>query len=330
MTIFITGATGFIGSHLCRALLDRGHHLRALVRSTVKAAPLRHPRLELFEGDLSDEQVMTEAMNGCDAAFHLAAYAKVWAPDPALYFDLNVLGTETVMRLALRQGIKKIVLTSTAGVWGPSLRGSVTEVRSRDMNFLNEYESSKALADSRAKDFLVDGGIEAVFVHPTRVYGPYLIGESGSISSLIERYLFSRWRIIPGRGDQIGNYVYIDDVVEGHIRALEMGRNGRSYILGGPNATYNEFFETLSRVSGIERRMIHLPLGVQHAFARLQLFAARRLRQEPVLTPAWMGKSLYHWEVNPSRMEELGLHPTDLETGLARTVEYMRRLRGRT
>lgn len=325
MKIFVSGATGFIGATLTRRLLADGHQVHALVRSPSKAEPLSHPSLTLFQGDLSDNPTIGDAMKGCDAAFHLAAYAKVWARDPALYFDLNVLGTEAVMQAAAEYGVKKIVVTSTAGVWGPSLRGPITEARARDLDFLNEYESSKALADSRAKDYIIQNGLDAVFVCPTRVYGPFLIGETGSITSLVERYLFSGWKIIPGRGEQIGNYVFIDDVVEGHIRALEKGVRGRTYILGGVNATYNEFFRVLGEVSGLPRRMIHLPLGIQHIFTRLQLLGARWFGKEPVLTPSWMGKSLYNWEVDPSRMvSELGVQPIGLEEGLRKTVEWLR------
>jgi nucleoside-diphosphate-sugar epimerase len=325
MKIFITGATGFIGAALTRRLLADGHQVHALVRSPSKAAPLSHPSLTLFQGDLSNIRAIGDAMAGCDSAFHLAAYAKVWARDPALYFDLNVLGTEAVMQAAADHGVKKIVITSTAGVWGPSLRGPISEARARDIDFLNEYESSKALADSRAKDYIIENGLDAVFVCPTRVYGPFLIGETGSITSLVERYLFSGWKIIPGRGDQIGNYVFVDDVVEGHIRALEKGARGRTYILGGVNASYNEFFRVLGEVSGLPRRMVHLPLLIQHIFTHLQLLGARWFGQEPVLTPSWMGKSLYHWEVDPSRMvSELGIQPTGLEEGLRKTVEWLR------
>jgi len=325
MQIFITGSTGFIGARLTQRLLQDGHHVHALVRSTSKAAPLVHPALTLFKGDLLDEKSVSAAMAGCEAVFHLAAYAKVWARDPATYFDLNVLGTEAVMRAAVQHQVKKAVITGTAGVWGPSLRGPIREDRSRDIDFLNEYESSKALADSRVKDYIIKHGIHTVFVCPTRVYGPHLIGDTASVNKLIERYLFRGWKIIPGRGDQIGNYIFIDDVVEGHLRALEKGETGRSYILGGVNATYNELFGMLGRISGITRHMVHLPYRIQILFARLQLLGARWFGQEPLLTPAWLGKSLYDWEVDPSRMtEELGIQPIGLEDGLAKTVEWLR------
>lgn len=325
MKIFITGATGFIGAKLTRRLLRDGHQVHALVRTPAKAASLEDPGLTLFQGDLSDEHAIDAAMEGCEAVFHLAAYAKVWARNPATYFDLNVLGTEAVMRAAVNSNVRKIVITSTAGVWGPSLRGSVTEERARDIDFLNEYESSKALADSRVKDYIISNKIDTVFVCPTRVYGQYLIGPTASITSLVERYLFSGWKIIPGRGHQIGNYIHVDDVVEGHVKALEKGRSGRTYILGGVNASYNEFFKVLASVSGIHRRMVHLPLWIQHGFARVQLLGARWFGIEPAFTPSWMGKSLYHWEVSPDRMiTELGIQPVSLEEGLKSTVEGLR------
>ncbi len=328
MRVCITGATGFIGAVLAEKLIGRGEEVHALVRSPGKGAFLEGLGVRLFPGDLSDKASMEAAMEGCDLLFHMAAYAKVWAKDPAHYFDVNVLGTERVLEAAQAAGIKRVVVTSTAGIWGPSIRGPIREERARDIDFLNEYESSKALADLRAKDFIIRHGMEIIFLCPTRVFGPYPIGEPASVTGLIDRYVQSGWRIIPGNGRQLGNYVYVEDVADAHILAAEKGESGRSYIIGGENCSYNRFFELLGEATGISRRMIHLPLFIQGIFTWIQLAGAVLFGAEPELTPSWMGKSLYDWEVTSSRArEELGYRPKPLKEGIERTVRWSRNRR---
>lgn len=325
MKACITGATGFIGAVLARRLRERGNTVHAVVRSPGKAAFLEEIGVSLFPGDLSDSGALEGAMEGCDVLFHLAAFAKVWAKDPALYFDVNVLGTERVLEAALAAGVKRVVITSTAGIWGPSIRNPISEERARDIDFLNEYESSKALADLRAREFAIRHGMEIVFLCPTRVFGPFPIGEPASVTGLIDRYVRGGWRIIPGSGRQLGNYVYVDDVAEAHLLAAEKGEPGRSYLIGGENCSYNRFFELVAEASGIRRRMVHLPLFIQRIFTWLQLAGAVFFGIEPELTPSWMGKSLYDWEVTSRRAEEeLGYRPRSLEEGIGLTVRWCR------
>jgi len=325
MRVFLTGGTGYIGAVLAKQLVERGHTVHALARNRDRGALLERLGARLFLGDLFDEAVLEEGMKGCDAVFHMAAFAKVWAMDPAVYFDVNVLGTESVLRAARKASAGRVVITSSAGIWGPSLREPIREERARDIDFLNEYESSKALADLRAKDFIIREGMDICFLCPTRVYGPSPLRETASMTELIERYVSGGWRIIPGTGSQLGNYVYAEDVARAHILALEKGERGRAYIVCGQNASYNDFFALLGEVSGIRRKMIHMPLAVQGLFTRLQLAGAELFGREPVLTPSWMGKSLYDWEINSSRAwDELGFRPIPLKEGLSRTVEWIR------
>ncbi len=325
MKACLTGATGFIGAVLAEKLIARGDTVHALVRTPSKGAFLEKIGVRLFQGDLSEGDALAEAMKGCDTLFHLAAFAKVWAKDPATYFDVNVLGTEEVLKAALASGIKRTVITSTAGIWGPSLREPIREERARDIDFLNEYESSKALADLRAKDYIIRHGMEIVFLCPTRVFGPFPAGEPASVTSLIDRYVHRGWRIIPGNGRQLGNYVYVEDVAEAHILAAQKGESGRSYIIGGENCSYNRFFELVGEASGISRRMIHLPLFIQRIFTWIQLAGALLFGAEPELTPSWMGKSLYDWEVTSRRArDELGYRPRPLRDGIEQTAGWSR------
>lgn len=323
MKYFVSGGTGYIGSWLVKNLLDQGHTVHALVRNPAKAKNIAHPNLIFFEGDIMNRDAIFTAMRDCDYAFHLAAFAKVWAKDPKTFFDLNVVATNYVLDAAKEFGLKRVVVTSTGGVFGASLSGTITEKSSRDLDFFNEYESSKALSESKIKDYVIDG-LDVVIVSPTRVYGPFLFGKTEAATMLIEKFVNNGWRIIPGNGKKTGNYVYVQDVVNGHLLAMEKGRKGHTYILGGTNHDYIEFFDELKKASGIKRRMIKMPLFFQMTFARFQLLKPL-FGKEPLITPKWIAKGKYDWHVSPDKaVNELGLKITPLDEGLKSTVEWLR------
>lgn len=323
MNYFVTGGTGYIGAHLLKKLSEQGHTVHALVRNTQKAEKLKLPNVIFFEGDILDVVSIDRAMKNCDYVFHLAAFAKVWAPRAKTYFDLNVVATNNVLDAARKHNIKRSVITSTAGVYGASTgTKAITEKSSREFDFFNEYESSKALSESKIKDYVLDG-LDAVIVSPTRVYGPTLTGKPESVTLLIEKFVKGSWRFLPGDGTKVGNYVFVDDVVSGHLLAMEKGRRGHTYILGGPNHSYREFFDALKSTSGIQRTMIPMPLNLQLLFANLQL-AKTWFGGEPLLTPKWVAKGKYDWKVSPQKaVEELGLAITSLEAGLDKTVRWI-------
>ncbi len=325
MKIFVSGATGYIGAYLVKKLAEQGHTVHALVRSPEKAKNISHTNIHFFKGDVLDIASIEKAMQGCDQAYHLAAFAKVWAKDVKTFFDMNVVATNNILDAAIKFNVTRVVVTSTAGVFGASLHGkTITETSARDLDFFNEYESSKALSESKIKDYVIDG-LDVVIVSPTRVYGPFLFGKTESVTQLIEKFVLGKWRFIPGDGKKTGNYVFVEDVVEGHILAMEKGRKGHTYILGGPNHDYNEFFAKISEISGVKRKMIHMPLGLQMLFARMQLMKTW-FGKEPVITPKWIAKGKYDWHVSPDKaMNDLGLKPHSLEEGLIKTIDWLRR-----
>ncbi|MBC8552813.1 MAG: NAD-dependent epimerase/dehydratase family protein [Candidatus Brocadiales bacterium] len=171
MKYLVTGATGYVGAHLVKTLIKQGHIVNALCRSREKAALIQQPGVVVCYGDILNKKSLNEAAAGCDGVFHLAAYAKVWAKNPKTYYDLNVTGTENVLQAAIKEKIKKIVVTSTAGVFGTSNGEAITEGYVRNRDFFNEYESSKTYSESRIKDYVI-AGLHVVIVNPTRIYGP--------------------------------------------------------------------------------------------------------------------------------------------------------------
>ncbi|MBU8891716.1 MAG: NAD-dependent epimerase/dehydratase family protein [Bacteroidales bacterium] len=330
MKIFVSGSTGSIGAHLVKMLAERGDTIHVLVRSLSKARNLTFDNIIPFKGDILDKTSIDRAMKGCRQVYHVAAFAKVWARETRKFYDVNVRGTVNVLQSAVDYNVEKVVVTSTAGVLGPSINGVITEDKIRDIDIFNEYEGSKAMAESRIKDFVNIHNLNVVIVSPTRVYGPFVFGKPSSTTLLIDKYVNDSWSIYPGSGKEIGNYVYIEDVAIGHLLAMEKGRKGHTYLLGGENYDYVTFYKKLGKVSGIKRKMYKVPLWTQIIFAGFQLFRAKRFGKEPVITPKWIAKGRYNWELSPEKaIHELGLPVTPFEEGLKKTIEYLRSYRNK-
>ncbi len=325
MKIFVSGATGSIGAHLVKMLSERGHTVHALVRSMEKARNLSFENVFPFQGDITDKSSVDAAMKNCEQAYHVAAYAEVWAKDSGIFYDINVGGTVNVMQSALEHDIKRVVFTSTAGIFGPSLNGIITEEKIRDVDLFNEYEGSKLMAESVVKDFVNLHDLDVVIISPTRVYGPFLFGEPSSTTLMIDKFVNGGWRLYPGDGTGIGNYVYIEDVALAHILAMEKGKKGETYLIGGENYDYITFFKMMGEIAGIKRKMFKIPMWEQLIFARLELFFAIWFNKKPEVTPKWIVRGKYHYELSPAKaVRELGLPITPIEEGLKKSVEWVR------
>ena len=324
MAVFITGATGFIGSHLAKKLSEAGETVNALFRSSRKTSWIKNRNIRLFRGDVDDKASLLQAMAGCDRAYHLGAFARSWHRDPTIYHRVNVEGTLRVIESALESGIQRIVITSTAGVLGPSEGEPVNERTERVSAFFNFYESSKFEMEKRVRE-LEKGNLEVVVVNPTRVYGPGILNEANSLTKIVKAYLEGRWHIIPGKGDSIGNYAFIEDVVDGFVQAMSLGKSGERYILGGENKTFREFFMILSEVSGEKHWMVRLPGPVMLGAAGAAFLLARLVRRPPPVPPVWVIRYLKNCAVSSDKAKDkLRYKITPLEAGLIKTVAWLK------
>jgi farnesol dehydrogenase len=146
---------------------------------------------------------------------------------------------------------------------------------------------------------------------------------------MIARYVAGRWRALPGDGRRSGNYVFVDDVIDGHLAAMDRGQSGEAYILGGENATYRQFFATLADVSGRHQRLYPTPIALLMAFARVEQFRAERFGRKPLITPSWVRRYSHDWANSSAKAErDLGYAPRSLRDGLAQTVAWLRSGRG--
>jgi len=324
MKCFVTGATGFIGQRLVETLIDKGYDVHVLVRN--RNFQNQHQQIKVFQGDLFDVEVINNAIQGCDVVFHMAAYANLWSKDKTLAYRTNVEGTENVLKAALKNKIMKAVFTSSAGTLPPSENMElVDETFPPPKVYLTEYETTKRQAEQICMDY-AKKGLNIVIVNPSRVFGPGLLNKSNSVTILIKKYVEGKWRIIPGNGSQVGNYVFIDDVISGHILALEKGSIGEKYILGGENISYAELFGLLAEISGKKYKMVHLPLSLMMLVGKLELFLAENFGKKPLITPPWVRR--YHQNrllSNKKAENQLGYQILPLKTGLEETINWIKK-----
>jgi farnesol dehydrogenase len=324
MKIFVTGSTGFIGSRLVLKLASEGHTVHALYRSDKKIVNYLPPNIIFFKGDLTRSGSLESAMQGCDAVIHTAAFAGVWHRDEKVIYDLNVAATLLILKIAAEKGIRRCVVTSSAAVFGPSGGHNLNETDPESKHFFTPYERSKALMEKEVARF-VEAGQDIVVVNPTRLYGPGPLNDANSVTRLVKMYCEGKWHFLPGDGESIGNYVFVDDVVNGLELALLKGRTGNRYILGGENVSYTEFFLLLERISGIHKRLFKFPLPFMLGAAEAMTLFARLTGIPPMITPGLVRKYNHHWRLSSDKAKsELGYDPVSLEKGLTATLKWLK------
>ncbi len=283
--VFVTGASGFIGTPLVWELVKRGNVVHALTHSTKLQSPpgllpdeqpdFNHPNIRMVTGDVTDQESLRRGMDGCSQAYHLAGYAKNWARDAQTYFNINVDGLRNVCEVACELGVQRIVWTSTMLTFGPTRPGQVSDetMPRNTQKFYTDYEASKVAGEKLAADF-VEGGLHVVIVNPGRVFGPGHLNESNSVTILIDMYDRGKVPFLLRGGRNVGNWVLVDDVVQGLMLAMERGRTGEKYVLGGENASLKEFFQLIDKASGQRHFQITIRRPAAMSFAWFQKLRA--------------------------------------------------------
>ncbi len=324
MKYFITGSTGFIGMALTKRLVAEGNSIHLLVRSPHKAKELQLPGVTIFEGDILDVLSIEAAMQGCTHVFHLAGYAKPTAKEARFFHEVNIEGTRNVLEAAHKLGIKRVVFTSTAGTFGPTDKiTDVNEGSIRPEKYYTLYAETK-----RAAELLCAGykgkGLDVITVFPTRVFGPGILNESNSLTKIAEKYQKGRWRIIPGNGKTFGNYVFVDDAVNGLILAMDKSRPGEDYILGGHNATFKELFQTIRQASGKKYLFFYVPYLFLWLSSALMVVGSFLIRKQAMITPSWVKRYLQHRRLSSEKAQkELGYTITPLLKGFEKTYKWL-------
>ena len=316
MKVFITGATGYVGNRLLNRLLEAGHDVHALIRSPRSDHLPDHKALTWFPGDTTDKTAVTLAMQGCDVAFSMAAYARVWARSPWIYYHNNVAGAVNIFQCAYDLGIKRVIHTSTAGIYTLNRNGDQKEYSSAINHNSDHYVISKLTAEHAAMRFS-RLGLDVIILNPSRVYGPGVKSKSNPFGKVIRSLNKVNILFVPGDGRGVGSYCYIDDVVNAHMRAMYSGKSGEVYLLGGENLSLNEVFENIRACAGTHPLVIHIPLLLCRFIAWLDVSLARVSHHEPHLSKHWIERlKSDHTLSSTKATRELGYRITPFIQGI--------------
>jgi dihydroflavonol-4-reductase len=312
----VTGATGLVGSHVARALVERGDDVRVTVRPHGVTEPIDDLDLEVVTADVLDPRDMRRALRGVDLLFHVAGATSLRAGWRDLY-DANVRGTRVALEEALRAGVQRVVHTSTIAAIGPACHGSTAD-ETQPFNAARigiSYANAKAEAEREALRICAQG-LPVVIVNPAHVLGAGDVFRSST--ELVRRFLR---REIPVYVDGALCIVGAADVARGHLLAAEHGRVGERYILGGRNFTNDRLFADLGRLSGVEPPALKLPLNAALAYAR----AAEALPGRPAVTVEEVRALSLWWAYRSTKAKrELGWTTGHHEQPLIDTIEWFR------
>jgi len=323
---FVTGATGFLGSHVARVLAEQGSDLRLLVRSTSDLRNLEGLNADRVAGDLRDPASIEKALSGCDVVFHVAADYRLWVRDPAEMYRSNVEGTRSLLEAARKQGVRRVVYTSSVATMGFTSKtnyGNVADEQSPvgidDM--IGHYKRSKFMAEQVAVE-AARSGVDVVIVNPTTPIGERDIKPTPTGRIVVD---FLK-RKFPAYVETGLNLVDATECARGHVQALEKGRAGERYILGGENLTLKQILDRLAAITGLKSPTVKLPYFFALATGVVdEMVMGRLLGREPRATidAVRMGRKMMF--VSSAKAErELGWRTVPVEGALRRSVEWFR------
>ncbi len=321
MRAFITGATGFVGSHVARVLAEQGADLRLLVRATSRTDNIAGLRAEIAPGDLRDAASLKNAMSGCEFVFHVAADYRLWVRDPQQMYQANVEGTRAILEAARESGVRRVIYCSTVATIGFASDGSIADENSPVslVEMVGHYKRSKFMAEQLALE-AGRGGANVVVVNPTTPVGEGDIKPTPTGRIVVD---FLK-RKFPAYMDTGLNLADVKEVARGHLLAMEKAVPGERYILGGENLTLKEILDKLAALTGLPAPTVRVPHAVALGFAVLdQFFTGVIMRKEPRATvdAVRMGrKKMFASSAKSER--ELGYRIVPVANALQRAVRW--------
>jgi len=321
MLAFVTGATGFVGSHVARALGERGADLRFLVRSSSDLRNILELKAERVTGDLRNPASLKKAVAGCDVVFHVAADYRLWVRDPDQMYRSNVEGTRGILQAARETGVRRVVYTSSVATMGFTSGGDVADERSPVSlaNMIGHYKRSKFMAEQVAIE-AGKSGMDVVVVNPTTPVGERDIKPTPT-GRIVVDFLKKKF---PAYVDTGLNLVDVAECARGHVAALEKGRSGERYILGGENLTLKQILDKLAVITGLPSPKIRVPYVVALATGAVDQVVTGYLRKrEPRATIDAVRMGRKKMFVSSSKAErELGWQTVPVDGALRRAVEW--------
>ncbi len=321
MKYFVTGATGFVGNVLVRKLREAGHEVNASVRSLDKAKDLQALGVKLFKGDVTDKESMREPMTGVDGVYHVAGWYKIGAKDKSAGEKVNIQGTRNVLELMQKLKIPKGVYTSSCVVNSDTQGQLVDETYHFTGKHLSEYDRTKAVAHAVAKEFIAKG-LPLVIVMPGVIYGP---GDASMLHTNIQDFLNQKLPMLPSQTTLC--WAHVDDIVQGHILAMEKGKFGESYIIAGEPYQVVDAFKLASQITGkpapgvVSYKMMKALSVIVKPFDNFlpETYTSEGLRE--IAGPTYLGD-------NSKAKRELGYNPRPFREGWEETLRHEMKLLG--
>jgi dihydroflavonol-4-reductase len=320
---FVTGATGFVGSHVVRQLLLRGDRVRILARNSSRKSNIEAFGCEIAIGDLKDSMSLLRCVQGCRRVYHVAADYRLWARNPQDIYDNNVGGTRNLLSACCEAGVEKVIYTSTVGTIGTHSEAFPADeespVKLDDM--IGHYKRSKFMAEQVAKEF-ASSGLPVVIVNPTTPVGAGDIKPTPTGRIILE---FIKGRM-PAYVDTGLNLVGVEDVARGHLLAEAKGREGERYILGGENWSLEEILDALARICRRHTPRFRIPWALALMAAYMDNFVIGSvLRREPFIPLEGVRMARYKMYISCEKArKELGYDPQPAEKALREAVDYFR------
>ncbi|HKI26498.1 MAG TPA: hopanoid-associated sugar epimerase [Candidatus Sulfotelmatobacter sp.] len=323
MLAFVTGATGFLGSHIARVLADQGADLRLLVRPTSNLKNLEGLKADTATGDLRDPASLEKAIKGCETVFHVAADYRLWVRDPDEMYRSNVEGTRAILDAARKNGVRRVVYTSSVATVGFTSSGFPADedspVSLADM--IGPYKRSKFMAEQVALE-AGRSGLHVVTVNPTTPVGEQDVKPTPTGRIVVD---FLK-RKFPAYVDTGLNLVDVRECARGHVSALERGKSGERYILGGENLTLKQLLDKLGRITGLPSPKVKLPYVFAFAAGVVdEAITGRLLKREPRATVDTVRMGRKKMFASSDKAErELGWKIVPVEDALRRAVDWFR------
>jgi dihydroflavonol-4-reductase len=321
MLAFLTGATGFVGSHVARALLAQGADLRLLVRSSSDLRNVQELQAERVVGDLRDAAFLKKAVAGCDVVLHVAADYRLWVRDPEQMYRSNVEGTKAILEAARENQVRRVIYTSSVATIGFQSNGHLANEDSPVTlaNMIGPYKRSKFMAEEIAIQ-AGRSGMDVVVVNPTTPVGERDIKPTPT-GRIVVDFLKKKF---PAYVDTGLNLVDVAECARGHVAALEKGRSGERYILGGENLTLKQILDRLAAITGLPSPKIRVPYAVALATGVVdQVFTGYIRRCEPRATIDAVRMGRKKMFVSSGKAErDLGWRTLPVDGGLRRAVEW--------
>jgi len=321
--VLVTGASGFVGSAIVRALLAAEYRVRALVRPSTRRDNLAGLDVELITGDICDATAVARATAGSRHVVHAAADYRLWARDPRVLAHTNVEGTRTVMEAALRAGVERVVHTSSVATLNPESDGEgADEDRPlAEAAAIGAYKRSKISAERLVEAMVASAGLPAVITNPTAPIGPRDIRPTPTGRIIVE----AASGRMPGFVQTGLNLVHVDDVANGHVAALARGRIGERYILGGQNVLLAQMLADIARLVGRRPPQLRLPRGILYPFAFATEMIAVATEREPFLTLDGLRMSKHCMFFTSAKAQrELGFRARPYQDGLRDAIDWFR------